>query len=127
GKISPATFASRLDYTIGSVHFVDEFPNGSGWEIDGPYNEFLSGLEKIFHNDMKAAVTRYFELTRKMVKESAPNIVGHLDKIKIQNKEQSQFDERDNWYRTAVKDILSAIRQAGCIVEINTRGLYQGK
>src|ERR1700754_2893724 len=34
GKISPNTFKDKLDYTIGSVHFVDQYPDGRGWEID---------------------------------------------------------------------------------------------
>src|SRR5690349_14899543 len=30
-----------LDYTIGSVHFVDAFPDGKRWEIDGSHQVFL--------------------------------------------------------------------------------------
>jgi len=127
GKVSPATYRDKLDYVIGSIHFVDEFLNGEGWEIDGPYQEFTEGFEKIFRNDMKAVVTRYFELTRQMVNESEPDIVGHLDKIKMQNREHSRFDEADNWYRSAVRDTLLTILRTECIVEVNTRGLYQGK
>src|SRR5689334_637571 len=33
-RISPSDFKPQLDYVIGSVHFVDELPNGDGWEID---------------------------------------------------------------------------------------------
>src|SRR5688572_19686186 len=47
GKISPADFRKKLDYVIGSIHFVDEFDDGQGWEIDGPYTDFLKGLKEI--------------------------------------------------------------------------------
>lgn len=127
GKASPDNFRKYLDYVIGSVHFVDEFQDGQGWEIDGPYTEFLTGLEKIFHGNMKHAVCRYFELTRQMIDENAPDIVGHVDKIKMQNKEASQFTEAADWYRHEIMATLAVIRSAGCIVEVNTRGLYQGK
>lgn len=127
GKISPADFRDRLDYVIGSVHFVDELGNGQGWEIDGPYHSFLEGFEKIFRKDIRSVIGRYFELTRQMVNESAPVVVGHLDKIKMQNRDHSTFDESDSWYRDAVMSTLSSVRHAGSIVEINTRGLYQGK
>src|SRR5688572_28869408 len=46
GVISPADFSAQLDYTIGSVHFVEQFNNGIGWEIDGPHLLFLQGLEE---------------------------------------------------------------------------------
>ena len=126
-KMSPAGFGKKLDYVIGSVHFVDEFSDGQGWEIDGTYHDFLKGLEDIFHDNMKEAVNRYFELTRQMAKESAPDIIGHLDKIKMQNKERSQFDEADPWYRHAVMETLKVIRSAGSTIEVNTRGVYQRK
>jgi histidinol-phosphatase (PHP family) len=126
-KMSPAAFRKRLDYVIGSVHFVDELKDGQGWEIDGTYQDFVRGLEEIFHGNMKDAVSRYLELTRQMVTEGAPDIVGHLDKIKMQNKDRSQFDEADLWYRSAIRDTLTVIRDAGSIVEVNTRGVYQRK
>ena len=126
-KMSPAAFRKKLDYVIGSVHFVDELSDGQGWEIDGTHQDFLNGLEDIFHDNMKDAVSRYFELTRQMIHEGTPDIVGHLDKIKMQNKERSTFDESELWYRSTIRETLRIIKEAGCIVEVNTRGLYQRK
>jgi histidinol-phosphatase (PHP family) len=126
-KISPADFRSHLDYVIGSVHFVDEFADGEGWEIDGPYEQFLKGYDAIFKSDMRAVTSRYFDLTRQMVRDSSPEIVGHLDKIKMQNKDQSTFREDEPWYVDEIQSTLNVIRDNGCIVEVNTRGLYQGK
>ena len=42
-----------LDYTIGSVHFVDFFPDGSPWEIDGSHAVFLKGLHTIFAGNVR--------------------------------------------------------------------------
>lgn len=116
-----------LDYTIGSVHFVDKFEDGVHWEIDGTHKIFLDGLEKIFRNDIKAAVKRYFSITRQMIMEAPPTIVGHLDKIKMQNLGGKFFNEDDPWYRNEVLQTLELMRYKGLLLEINTRGLYKKK
>jgi histidinol-phosphatase (PHP family) len=127
GKISSGDFKDQLDFTIGSIHFVESFSDGHGWEIDGTHASFNEGYEHIFKKDIRAAVTRYFELTREMVTRSCPNVIGHLDKIKIQNKYYPYFDESENWYQQEVKHTLDVIRASSAIIEVNTRGLYQKK
>src|SRR5688572_19753475 len=85
GVTSPNLFKEKLDYTIGSIHFVEKLPNGSGWEIDGTHASFLEGFSKIFNNNIRDTIVRYFELTREMIVSACPTIIGHVDKIKIQN------------------------------------------
>ena len=126
-KISPDDFKGQLDYTIGSVHFVESFQDGRGWEIDGTHASFNEGYERIFKKDIQAVITRYFELTREMILKSCPSIIGHLDKIKIQNKYYPYFDESEKWYRDEVVKTIHVIRDSGVIVEVNTRGIYQKK
>jgi histidinol-phosphatase (PHP family) len=125
--ISPYDFSDSLDYTIGSIHFVDAFSDGTPWEIDGLHTLFLDGLEKIFKNDFNAAFIRYFELTREMVLSSTPTVVGHLDKMKIQNPANKFFIETEAWYQDEIKKTLQTIKDSGAIVEVNTRGIYQKK
>ncbi len=130
GKIGPNSDFIRemqLDYTIGSIHFVDAFPNGWPWEIDGSHSAFLQGLEQIFDGNIQQAVCRYFGLTRQMVREDCPDVIGHFDKIKIQNEGGALFSETEPWYREAVLQTLRTIADAGVIVEVNTRGLYKKK
>ncbi|MEM9831082.1 MAG: histidinol-phosphatase [Bacteroidota bacterium] len=114
-----------LDYTIGSVHFVDFFVDGYPWEIDGRHQVFLRGLSEMFTNNIEAAIQRYYALIRQMAQEDPPDIVGHLDKIKIQNENGRLFDEQAEWYRDEVVQTLDVIAQTGLIVEVNTRGLYK--
>jgi len=125
--ISPNQFKDQLDYTIGSIHFVENLPTGTPWEIDGQHTLFLEGLEKIFHGDICSAITRYFELTREMIQHSCPSVIGHLDKIKIQNVGDKFFTERDQWYQLEVKKTIDLIKDSKTIVEVNTRGIYQKK
>jgi histidinol-phosphatase (PHP family) len=126
GVVKPSDYARLLDYTIGSIHFVERV-DSIPWEIDGSHTVFLEGLEKIFKNDMRAALTRYFELTREMVQQSPPDVIGHLDKIKIQNKPGSTFDETASWYAAEIDRTLKVIKDANAIIEVNTRGIYQKK
>lgn len=126
-RISPAQFREQLDYTIGSIHFVDQFDDGKPWEIDNTHAVFRKGLEKIFRNNFREAVHRYFELTREMINSAEPDIIGHLDKIKMQNIDGKFFSESDSWYREEVEKTLKLIESKGTIVEVNTRGIYQKK
>jgi histidinol-phosphatase (PHP family) len=126
-SISIHEFKDRLDYTIGSIHYVDTFPDGTHWEIDGAHAHFLDGLDKIFHGDYRAAFSRYFELTREMIQTACPTIIGHVDKAKIQNAGDKFFNEHDSWYQAEVKNTIALIKKYNAIVEVNTRGLYQKK
>jgi histidinol-phosphatase (PHP family) len=125
--MGPRQFSGLLDFTIGSIHFVDSFENGKHWEIDGLHTVFLDGLEKIFNNDYQRAFTRYFELTREMIQFDCPTVIGHLDKMKIQNQGNKFFSENESWYQEQVKETIAAITKTAAIVEVNTRGIYQKK
>lgn len=126
GLIGPSDFKPQLDFTIGSIHFVETFA-GKHWEIDNTLEVFKEGLSRIFQNDIRHAITRYYELTREMVIESAPDIVGHLDKIKIHNTQEPFFEESEGWYRNEIDKTVAVISQASAIIEVNTRGLYKKK
>jgi len=116
---------SQLDYTVGSVHFVDQMADGTRWAIDGPADEFQKGLQEIFNGDMKQAVLRYFELTREMIRTAQPDIIGHMDKIKMHNKTFGLFDENEAWYRDEVRQTMELLARQGVIVEINTKAFYR--
>ncbi len=124
GRVGPADFSNRLDFTVGSVHFVDAF-EGKHWEADNTLPQFEEGLLKVFDNDVKKAVQRYFELIREMLVKSTPTILGHMDRIKVHNMHREFFDEQAGWYLTEVSDTLELAKQKGVIVEVNTRGLQR--
>ncbi len=130
GFIGPATSfikEANLDYTIGSIHFVDRFADGSHWEIDGTSTIFEEGLEKIFSGDIQNVITRYYDLTRMMVREECPDVIGHIDKIKMQNPDNKYFSEDAEWYKKEVLRTLDVIAGTKAIIEVNTRGLYKKK
>ena len=114
-----------LDYTIGSVHLVRNSDPDSLWFIDGPDIAIYDrGLREVFQGDIKKAVTAYYRQIQEMVAVHKPDIVGHLDKVKMYNRDR-YFSEADPWYIDLIDETLSLIEQNGCVVEVNTRGIYK--
>ena len=68
------------------------------WFIDGPDKNYVIGIENIFNNDIKKAVTNYYRQIQEMVITQKPDIIGHLDKIKMNNKARF-FSEDEKWYK----------------------------
>jgi histidinol-phosphatase (PHP family) len=115
----------ELDYYIGSIHFIDQYADGTRWCIDGPNDDFTKGWSEIFGRDSRAVIHKYFEYTRQMVRQLRPPVIGHLDKIKMQSRTGGLMDETDPFYRAEVMSTLEEIAATNCIVEINTRGVYK--
>ena len=115
----------QLDYTIGSVHLVKNVDEDNLWFIDGAKVEsYDGGLKNVFGGDIRKAVSAYYRQVNQMVLTQKPDIIGHLDKIKMHNQNR-YFREDEPWYRKLVMNLLDIIKQSGTIVEGNTRGIYK--
>ncbi len=125
GVNDPAISSLGLDYTVGSVHYVDAFEDGTRFEIDYTHSYFDKGLQEIFNGDIRKLVTLYQQYTRQMLNEAKPDILGHLDKIKMHNKAKPHFDEAATWYRDSIMETLELTAKTGVIMEVNTRGMYK--
>lgn len=115
-----------LDYCIGSVHLVRHPENEQIWFIDGPEEQFFSGLDAIFGGDLRKAITAYYEQSITMVATQNFEIIGHLDKVKMHTRGKL-LDTSEHWYQKLTDRLLKAIKQHNIIVEVNTRGVYTGK
>lgn len=116
-----------LDYIIGGVHLVKSPLKHGLWFIDGPKKEIYDeGLENLFDNDIRLAVTTYWQQMRDMIKTQQPDIIAHLDKIKMHNQNR-YFTQDEGWYVDEVDKTLELIAKSGSIVEVNTRGIYKGR
>ena len=60
-----------------------------------------------------------------MIDKDCPDIIGHMDKIKMHNTVKPYFNEEDEWYRKQVQETLDLIAEKGCIMEVSSRGLYK--
>jgi histidinol-phosphatase (PHP family) len=112
-----------LDFVIGGVHLVkreDEL-----WFIDGPHFEtYDQGLEEIFHGDIRKGVKTYYHSVCDMITLQKPDVVAHVDKIKMHNGGRF-FTEDEPWYIALVDEAIEVIARSGSIVEINSRGIYK--
>jgi histidinol-phosphatase (PHP family) len=114
-----------FDYFIGSVHFVKSTNSNDLWFIDGPDIEiFDRGLKEIFGGNIREAVTTYYRQLNEMIVNEKPDIIGHLDKIKMYNRGR-YFSESDDWYVALVDETLDLAANSGCVIEVNTRGIYK--
>jgi histidinol-phosphatase (PHP family) len=117
----------NLDYIIGSVHLVSDDTPSKLWFIDGPIREkYIKGLKELFSGDIKKAVTSFYHQTNQMIETQKPDIIGHMDKIKMHNKGMF-FREDEKWYTDLVDETLDVIREHETVVEVNTRGIYKGR
>ncbi|NJN28825.1 MAG: hypothetical protein HC819_24045 [Cyclobacteriaceae bacterium] len=114
-----------FDYFIGSVHFIDSYPDGKRWTIDGPNDEFRKGFKEIFQNDPLIVTRKFFDYNRKMIKDLQPPVIGHIDKLKMQHQHDCFIPEDHPVFREELLKTLEVARDAGSIVEINTRSIYK--
>ena len=106
GHMDERVLNAKVDYLIGSVHFLDK------WSFDNP--EFIGGWK---NRDIDEIWKAYFEATEKMAKMGAFDIVGHLDLIKV----FKYLPTKD--VRLLAKDVLKAIKKSNMVLELNSAGL----
>ncbi|ADL53583.1 histidinol-phosphatase HisJ [Clostridium cellulovorans] len=123
-KIAPKFLG--VEYTIGSVHFMKSPVTEEYLSVDGPPQEYEAIIRDIYKGDAKAFVKGYYRLIREMVITNPPDIIGHLDLIRKNNKDNMYFDENEQWYKDEVLDTLKVIAESNCILEINTGGIARG-
>lgn len=116
-----------LDYTLGSVHFLGQMKDGFRWTVDGPFEETDSGIKYTFGGDGKAAAEAYYDRISEMVRTAPPDIIGHFDLIKINNRNNYLFSEDEQWYRKLVEATFDVIAESECVIEVNTGGITRKK
>lgn len=114
-----------LNYILGSVHVLTKTDN-KFITVDGREDEFIFGIKKAFQGNYKKAVLNYYNLNLQMIQTLKPDIIGHLDLIKINNKDYKYFSEESDWYLSKVSEVLSLIKEKELILEVNTGGKARG-
>jgi len=114
---------AHFDYLIGSIHFMDQLPEGNFWCVDGPFDDFNAGLQTLFGGDIRLAAERFFDISMLMIQKDGFDIVGHVDKIAFNGSKCPDFNVTDSWYRNRVGEVLQLVKDKGLILEINTKSL----
>jgi histidinol-phosphatase (PHP family) len=108
-QLRELTAAHKLDYIIGSVHFVDRFPideNSENWD-------------SLDENDRNDVIRCYWSRVAGMAKTGFFSFAGHLDLYK-------KFGHRPTVdISTDIAHALDAIAEAEMAVEISTAGLHK--
>lgn len=116
----------NLDYVLGSVHYIKNEVTGEYLTVDGSPEDYRRIIKEFFNGNAQNFIRAYYTLIRNMIKEHRPDIVGHLDLIKKNNKDNIYFSEEVKTYQDEVIETLKAIKEADCILEINTGGISRG-
>lgn len=128
GTSSPVSGAVKslgLDFVVGSVHFLGDPANSLKWTVDGTRDEFEGGLRHDFGGDIRKLVEQYYERISEMALAHTPDVLGHFDIVKKNNAAGAYFSEGEKWYRDAVAGALEAVRRSGCVMEVNTGGIFR--
>ncbi len=96
---------SKVDYLIGSVHFLN------GWGFDNP--EFIGEYK---NKDIDLLWEEYFDAIKSMVKSGFFDIVGHIDLIKV----FKYLPKKD--IKLIALEAIKEIKKANMVVEINMSG-----
>ena len=106
GYIDKRVLNAKVDYLIGSVHFLKE------WGFDNP--EFIAEYK---NRDIDQIWQEYFDAIEAMAKSNHFDIVGHLDLIKV-----FKFVPKKDIRLIATK-ALKAIKNSNMVIELNSAGL----
>jgi histidinol-phosphatase (PHP family) len=96
----------RIDYLIGSCHFID------GWPFDHP--DFIGGYRE---RDIDDIYARYYSVMESLACSKLFDIIGHFEIIK-------KFGYRPNRdFLPAVEKIAKIMAANGLAAEVNTAGM----
>jgi len=96
---------AKVDYLIGSVHYLDD------WGFDNP--EFIDNYK---NKDIDKIWQEYFDAVEDMAKSNIFNIVGHFDLIKV----FKYLPKKD--IKSLALNSLKAIKKSNMVLEINSAG-----
>ncbi|ARR00702.1 histidinol-phosphatase [Campylobacter porcelli] len=106
GFIDERVMGAKVDYLIGSVHFLN------GWGFDNP--EFIGEYK---NRDIDQIYIDYFNAIKDMARYGKFDIVGHIDLIKVFNYKPKKD------IRIIASDALKEIKKSGMSIELNSAGL----
>ncbi|RXJ99704.1 histidinol phosphate phosphatase [Arcobacter sp. CECT 8986] len=110
-KIMDEILDSKVDYLIGSVHFLESKNEDSPWGFDNP--EFIGKYKTKNIDDIWID---YFDAIEKLAKMNKFDIVGHFDLIKV----FKYLPKKD--IKLLALNALKQIKKSNMVVEVNAAG-----
>ena len=106
----------EFDYTVGSVHHVNEISIDESPALYRLAVDSCGGLESFME--------RYYALVRGMIEEVRPEVVAHLDLPKLHA--PAGADIATPRIRRAAEEAIEAARNRNCILDLNTAAWRKG-
>lgn len=125
-RLEGSDLRDDLDYTIASVHMLQDAHTGEYLSIDDPVEEIEMLLEHNFGGDIRKLVGTFYQAVIAMIEHHRFDILGHLDLIKKRNRNNRFFDPEEPWYRRMLMEAVEAAGSRGVRIEVNTGGLARG-
>ena len=144
GSASPTWWNRKgygLDYVIGAVHYIPT-PRGALLEVDGDADSFRELVYGHFAGDAVEVARVYYGCVEKMAREGGFDILGHVDLVKKNNRDNAFFAidssidspadsplDRPGYWEAAAHAaavIREAQKEHGFAVEVNTGALARG-
>lgn len=105
-----------IEYIVGSVHHVLEIP------IDFDEETYRKALEKAGSRDK--LYTEYYTNLLHLIKTLQPEVVGHIDLIRLYEPETKLQDYPEAW--KLLDEIIAYIVSYGGLIEVNTAAVRKG-
>jgi histidinol-phosphatase (PHP family) len=126
--------SAGLDFSIGSVHWV-ELPGTGSFPVDLGGGLFEVDLERFAGRKEEAGEALYSEYYRRLgslIEAGGFDILGHFDLVKKNNGSGADgagryFDESSPGYLDAALGAAQALRGKDIVAEINVGGMSRGK
>jgi histidinol-phosphatase (PHP family) len=116
--------AINPDFLIGSVHYIFPANGARPFTVDGPPEEFETGVKDGFGGDAGALMRCYYDAVMQMIEEGGFDILAHADIIKKNCQDKKLWDEQEEFIRQ--KEIAAFLSRAGLTAEVNTGGINRG-
>ncbi|TIB71147.1 histidinol phosphate phosphatase H [Wallemia mellicola] len=108
--------STPIEYIVGSVHHAFETP------IDFDKQTFDSALETAATR--KSLYSEYYSRLLHLVKTLEPEVVGHIDLIRLYEPNVALKDYPDAW--KLIEDIVKHVASYGGLIEVNAAAIRKG-
>tara|TARA_Y100000310_G_scaffold321348_1_gene378849 strand:- start:1419 stop:2189 length:771 start_codon:yes stop_codon:yes gene_type:complete len=109
----------KYDLRFISVHFLKV---GKEYiPLDHSERSFQKMIKDV--GGIKKLITKYYFSLRDAIKTDCFDVVGHLDIIKIWNKDKRYFSGKENWYKREIQKTLKLVKKKNMKIDLNTSGL----
>lgn len=117
---------ANADYIIGSTHYIKLDFMGGCVAADGDAATLIRYAEAVYGGDLLRVAREYFDKHVRATLAFKPQIIGHFDLIRKNEKTLSSLDVNGAAYRRLALDALERVYPSGAVLEVNTGGMARG-